>query len=260
MLVFIVPLKSRRVSKSWERVCQLFERCARSICQQSSPDFQVVVVCHDRPEIAFASPRLHYLEVDFPLVKETDPVVRGLTDKGRKVLAGLVYARDRFSPDYAMTVDADDLVSSRLAEFVRDRQETGWYVDRGYKYRESAPVVHYKGSHFYRLSGTCNILHFNHLALPEYPEYNRGYGHYKFLIDHQKVKAIMADQGQPMKALPFPGSVYVLGTGDNMSANENKLFFSLLSRRPLTQKLRDEFGLYDLVEAPMTPQYQSNPV
>jgi hypothetical protein len=54
MLAFVVPLKSRRVSKSWEYVSRLCERAVRSLCAQTSPNFKVVVVHHESPRSASA--------------------------------------------------------------------------------------------------------------------------------------------------------------------------------------------------------------
>src|SRR4051794_19196923 len=99
MLAFIVPLKSRRVAKSWEYVSLLFERCLRSVCAQTEPDFKVVVVCHERPEIDFQPPAVSYLAVDFA-VPGRDHLSRD-GDKYRKIIAGLLAARE-FSPSHVM--------------------------------------------------------------------------------------------------------------------------------------------------------------
>lgn len=245
MLVFVIPLKSSQVSKSWERVCKLLERTVRSTCNQTSSNFQVIVVCHEKPKIDFSHPNLSYIEVDFPTPKENSPIAKGLTDKGRKVLAGLIYAR-QFNPLYAMSVDSDDCVSKRLAEFIeQSRPYNGWFIDRGYKYQEDSQYIYLKRRNFYRMSGTANIIKYDLLELPENPEYNRGYGYYKFYLDHQRVRDRMKQKNKPLKSLPFAGSVYILGT-ENMSGNERNLSFNFLNRRLLTQAIREEFSLYSL--------------
>ncbi len=247
MLAFIIPLKSAKVSADWEKTSALFERCLKSTCSQSSDQFKTIVVCNEKPSINFHNKNIIYVQVDFlPPEKETHKIARGLTDKGRKVLKGLVTAQD-FSPSHVMTVDADDCVSNRLAEFVsRNSNDNGWYFNSGWKYRENDSKIYIKSWNFYTLSGTSNIIHTRHLNLPENPEYNRGYGYYKFYIDHQRVRQAMQDFNAPMRALPFPGSVYILSTGDNMSGNEEKLSFSLFNRRKISQRLREEFSLNPL--------------
>src|SRR5689334_19347682 len=104
MLVFVIPLKSPQVSKSWERVSKLFERCIKSVCNQTSTDFHAVVVCNEKPKIEFTHPNITYLTVDFPNPNEKTLVSQGDTDKGRKILKGLIYAQE-FSPTHTMAVD-----------------------------------------------------------------------------------------------------------------------------------------------------------
>ena len=244
MLTFIIPVKSAAVAKHWSTTCKLFERCLRSTCNQSSTDFRTIVVCNEKPNIEFDHPQVDYILVDFvPPAKEKNPIARGLTDKGRKVLKGLIYAQ-QFFPSHAMIVDADDCVSARLAGFVKQyRDRNGWYFNTGFKYREGEPFIYIKRQNFYRMSGTSNILRFDLFNLPEVPEYNRGYGYYKFYVDHQKTKSIMAERGLPIQPLPFPGAIYILATGDNMSGNENNLSFNFFNRKRLTPEIRQEFSL-----------------
>lgn len=245
MLIFVVPLKSPEVSSSWQLTCQLFERCMRSICNQNSPEFRVVAVCREKPEIEFTHPYIHYVEVDFPLPKDKNRVAIGLTDKGRKILMGLISAR-QFNPTHAMFVDADDCVSKNLAALVNNSvKSNGWFVDSGYKYQEGNKYIYLKRRNFYRMSGTAAIIRLNLLDLPELPEYNRGYGYYKLYVDHQKVRDYMSQKGTPIKPIPFPGSVYILGD-ENMSGNVKNLSFNFINRRLLTSEIKEEFGLYNI--------------
>jgi len=246
MLVFVIPLKSQRVSKSWERVSQLFERCIKSVCNQTSSSFQVVVVCHEQPQIKFNHPHITYITVDFSSVKEKNPVAAGDTDKGRKILRGLTYAQ-QFSPTHTMAVDADDCVSNKLAEFVEQNPTSnGWFINKGYKYLEGGKYIYIKRSNFYKMCGTCNILRNDLNFLPETPEYNRGYGYYKYYIDHAKVRHKLAEKAINIAPLPFPGAVYNLKTGENLSHNSERLNFSIFNRKLLNQSIMDEFGLYNL--------------
>jgi hypothetical protein len=244
MLVFVIPLKSPQVSQSWERVCKLLERTVRSVCNQTSSEFRVIVVCHEKPIIEFNHPHLTYLKVDFPLPKEKNSIARGDTDKGRKILAGLIQAQ-QFSPSHTMAVDADDCVSKYLAEFVYKHPESnGWFINRGYKYQEDRKILYIKRWHFYRMCGSCNILRYDLNELPKIPEYNRGYGYYKNYILHAKIKEFLTKKGTPIMPLPFAGAVYIIGNGDNISGNEKNLSFHFLNRRVLTPSIREEFSLH----------------
>ncbi|MBR8837755.1 MAG: glycosyltransferase family 2 protein [Stigonema ocellatum SAG 48.90 = DSM 106950] len=246
MLVFVVPLKSPQASKSWQLVTQLFERCVKSLCNQTSPNYKVIVVCNERPRLKFHHPNITYIEVDFPPANELDPICIGHTDKGRKILKGLVHAQ-KFSPSHTMAVDADDCVSKHLAEFVDKNQNCdGWFINKGYKYQNGSDVIYVKRRNFYKMCGTCNILKYDLNQLPENPEYNRGYGYYKFYIDHEKVRETLTQKGNGIKPLPFRGAVYIVATGENLYYGSTKLTFNLLNRKFLNQSIQEEFSLYPL--------------
>lgn len=255
MLVFIIPLKSTHVSNNWERVSQLLERCLKSITNQTSPNFQVLVVGHEKPLIQSSYPNVHYLTVHFPIPQhlpgESEQVFlnRKRTDKGRKILKGLMDAGN-FNPSHTMLVDADDLVSSRLVEFVdRHPQHYGWFIDKGYRYEEDQPYIYYKRKNFYRMCGSCNIVRYDLNWLPETPQYNRGYGYYKQYIDHEKVKGWLEKGGTPLQPLPFAGAVYVVANGENQYYEKERFYGGIanfFNNRRVTQKIRDEFNLYPI--------------
>lgn len=267
MLVFVIPLKSQQVAKSWERVSKLLERTLKSVCNQTSPNFRVVVVCHEKPQIEFTHPHIKYIEVDFPVPKMATFEDKH-TDKGRKILKGLICARE-WNPSHTMVVDSDDCVSNRLAEFVnKNSQYTGWFIDKGYRYQERNQLIYFKNKDFYTMCGTCNIIRYDLMELPDVPEYNRGYGYYKnYYIDHEKLRGVLAEKSIIIEPLPFAGAVYIIESGENIYYNniENKFYqnknllngsrgfypqiqetIKLLNCRYLNQTIRKEFNLYDI--------------
>ncbi|MCW5312824.1 glycosyltransferase family 2 protein [Nostoc sp. KVJ3] len=246
MLVFVIPLKSPQVSNSWELVTQSFERSIKSICNQTSSDFHAIVVCHEQPKIEFNHPQITYITVDFPPPNETDWVARGDTDKGRKILKGLMYAH-QFSPTHTMPVDADDCISKNLAAFIKQHPNSnGWFINKGYKYKEGSKYIYIKRKDFYSMCGTSNIIRYDLNFLPENAEYDRGYGYYKYYIDHGKLRGVLENKNKIIEPLPFPGAVYIVETGENLFYGSMKLNFNIFDRKSLSQSIQDEFGLYTL--------------
>ena len=49
-LGIVIPLKAKLVAKDWPTTCKNLERTVSSILNQSSSNFQAVVVGHDCPE------------------------------------------------------------------------------------------------------------------------------------------------------------------------------------------------------------------
>ena len=273
MLVFIVPIKSAKLSRSWSLSSRLFERCLRSICQQTSQNFRVVVVCNERPEIQFSHPNVHYIEVDFPPpVPVPDEertagyeygfsrdIARKNADKARKIHTGLDYAA-RYHPTHSMVVDADDCVSSRLAEFVaRNPRSDGWFFKKGYMYPEGGRFLYFNVRNFYQICGSSVIIAYGLTqALFGNPDF------YEHTFD-------APPPGAALTPLPFAGAVYSMENGDNIymsSETRQSIHGTLLKRifsrdvfalarkvlkyRPalLTAAIRKEFGTYHIGDQP----------
>jgi hypothetical protein len=71
---------------------------------------------------------------------------------------------------------------------------------------------------------------------------------------HTKIRANSIQRGTALEPLPIPGSVYSLATGENHTCfslrgwrSKRIMLQKLLSYRPLTRRIREEFGLYDLI-------------
>ena len=252
MLVFVIPLKSAQVSHSWEHVTKLFERCIRSVCNQTSTNFRVIVVCHEKPQIKFSHPHITYIEVDFPPPSISDSKE---LDKIRKIFVGLNYA-GQLKPSHTMNVDADDCVSKHLAEFVEERvASNGWFINRGYVYQDGSKFVFFKRKDFQRWCGTSHIIRHGIFELPKNIE-DECVNLKSYYWPHRTVIEKLAQQGKPIQPLPFAGSVYVLGHGDNDSDNFRKLivpkgYFHILKRmifnfRPFLSSIRNEFSFYNI--------------
>lgn len=260
MLTFIIPVKSKKVSNSWGYFSKLFERTLKSICNQTSNKFRVVVVCHEKPDTDFAHPNLEFVYVDFEpplLTPETKDKHDGLKeeDKARKILAGLEYIK-KYDQDYVMVTDADDCISNKIAAYVDNYKSAdilGWYFKKGYIYREGDKFISLNKENFNTLCGSCIIVKpnlINHI-FKQKPH---------LLYVHQTIK--LTDD-KVLSPFPIPGSVYSMGNGENhyMSSNmiknlNSKNLFSLdmiksiirkLKKyrvKTLNTKIRSEFGIY----------------
>ena len=265
MLCFIIPLKSAKVSSSWELVSKLFERTIKSVCNQTIPDFRVIVICHERPNIEFEHPNVTYIEVDFPIPtfrSNTDMQSRD-TDKHRKIWTGLVYAH-QLNPSHIMFVDADDCVSRYLAEFIsQNSQCNGWFIGRGYEYRDGSKFILHREKKFHKKCGTSHIIRYDLLeSMLKELKFEQIKG-WNFLY-HQKIVDTMNKKGNPLELLPFKGAIKVIDNGENIcdqekillemfNSNPNKiiLFYARRAYKSFTSRLitksnREEFGLYEI--------------
>lgn len=253
MLVFIIPVKSKQVSHSWQHLSRLFERCIKSVCNQTSRDFKVVAVCHEKPQTNFSHPNLYYLKVDFvppSLSSYNYGQVKGSgdIDKAKKILAALTYIK-QFNPDHIMVVDADDCVNKNIAKFVNQNQSCdGWYLKQGYLYEEGNKFIYLNTKNFYQSCGSSIIIKYKLYPLLFIDDY---YNHHNFVLQDNII----------LQKLPFVGAVYIIKHGENqfmtpqktkqLEKKESKLVFllrKLFKYRPtlLTEYFYNNFGLYPI--------------
>jgi hypothetical protein len=263
MLAFVIPLKRQTLSNSWKNVCLLLERTLKSICNQTTSDFRAIVVCNERPDIAFEHPNLIYFETQIP--EPTNDFMGKEKDKIYRCLVGTKHAKS-LGASHVMFVDADDCISRRIAEFTNQNSEhNGWFTDKGYEYREDIKLLKIRNKGLHLRTGTSHVVK---IALLEpFLDINREDIEYESLLQHRSTARILGEQGTPLEPLPFPGVIYSLDNGENYWS-QTKLFWQrknsiksififiagrlnqFLIARPVTKEIQIEFGLYDVLETP----------
>ena len=166
-----------------------------------------------------------------------------MNTKFGKLKRGMVYAR-RWAPCHVMFVDADDCVSSRLADLVeRNPSCPGWVLDHGYMHSEGTHLV-YCRDNFDQYCGTSSIVR---CAEDDFPS-SMSESSFRFDVlrhGHKGIARAMRERGTPLERAPFVGAVYVTDTGEN---NSGVSLFPwgprFLSSLPLSASMRQEFGLY----------------
>jgi hypothetical protein len=249
MLVFVVPLQSAAASKDWPSVSRLYARTIQSVLAQRSGRFKVVLVCTDLPDGFQPHEDLTVIERRLPAPTTVDA---RMDDKWKRVRIGLVAAR-QYAPCHIMIVDADDCVSNRLAGFCEGRpEERGWYFDSGWMHDEGSPLIFRWKRGFHSVCGTSSIVR---VEPEDLPHIEAGPREDNLILrsGHTKIRANMESAGTPLASLPFPGAVYNLATGENHTGfslsgwRSKKVFLrKILAYRPLSRRIREEFGLYDL--------------
>lgn len=260
MLTFIIPLKSKRSSSSWETVCKLFERTLRSICNQTVSDYQVVVVCHDQPEIEFNPLQVTYISVNLPF--PGDDYASKERDKMLKMQAGLVYAKS-LNSNHIMFVDADDCISKHIVEFANSHpHENGWFLAKGFDFREDIQRLRARNKGLHLRTNSSHIIRLDLLE----QELELGFEQIKrgdCVLYHIDTAKILKQRGTPLKPLPFRGVIYITDNGENMWWSQSNLagpkqrfviwilnplkeIYQKILTEPINDNVFDEFGLYPL--------------
>ncbi|HUJ04249.1 MAG TPA: hypothetical protein VLW75_11460, partial [Rhizomicrobium sp.] len=210
-------------------------------------DFGVIVACHDVPGIAEASdPRVTFLVSRAPVPATLEAQMYDKHVKRRMIAAEL---RER-GGGYLMAVDADDLVSSRLASFVRqDANPYGYILHDGYEFDFARKRVR-PAPRFNRFCGSSGIFLFSPDDLPKsFDDADQAVS--DRFGNHTQWAQAAKELGRPLAAFPFRGAMYVTNNGENHSAQagnvgwRRSLLRAFTPSQPLTQELRAEFALRD---------------
>ncbi|HTJ27559.1 MAG TPA: glycosyltransferase family A protein [Candidatus Limnocylindria bacterium] len=262
VLTFVVPVRHQSNAREWSELKSNLAHTLRSLSSQTAPNWRALVVANHGADLPPLPPKVEAVRVDFP----PNPLhERGTADeetfydavrldKGRRILAGMLHAG---RGGYLMVVDDDDLVSSRLAEFVaRHDGEHGWFVKDGYFWPTGGRMLYAHGN-FSRYCGTSHIVRADLYDAPARFEdasewfVTRLLGSHVFLEEHLRAR------GTPLAPLPFSGAVYRIGHAGSHSRssglvrtffltrrnlrNPVRLLDAALRLRPLTTRVRGEF-------------------
>lgn len=261
MIYFGITLRSRAASKNWEMVQRVFNRTLASVWRQTCPEFKVLVACHERPLLwAAYDERLEFLQADTPAPRDHQEM---MLDKGWKL--SLIAQRVRqLGGGYVMMVDADDLISNRVAAYAAEHPaENGFLSRNGYVYTEGAGYAQQIWEP-HRICGSCSIVYYRVEDLPDHMPENLWDDTLKdrWIIrkSHRIIPESMKQAGRELAVLPFPSTIYVRNTGDNHSMLggsdlgwKRKLELALRPRIPL-QRLEAEFYLKTLDALPALPE------
>ncbi|WP_375324232.1 hypothetical protein [Flagellimonas sp. GZD32] len=265
MLRFVIPLKSKTVSNNWVVFSKIFERTLKSICNQTEENFQVVVVHHEKPELSFTDERITFLPADFdpPRLGGDQDLNYCLKnqDKSRKILMG-TYLNLKEEPSHIMVVDSDDLISNKIARYVNNNNHNklGWFISKGYFYREGKKFAFYKKKDFNLLCGSCLILGRDHVEKVIVPNPVKP----KYPLDYYNHKTVIIN-GKRLEELPFAGAIYSMANSENIQATSKNVkgiasrIFTLeklikildlmqkYSLRYLSKKVKNNFGFYKIL-------------
>jgi len=221
-LTFIIPVRHQDNAKDWPRLKSNLAQTLRSLAAQTSDDWRAIVVANHGADLPPLPPGVEVARVDFPpnsLHEQGEAGREAFYDacrmnKGERVLAGMLHAG---AMRYAMVVDDDDCVSSRLAEFVAGGapegatdNPPGWFIEDGYLWEDGSSYL-YRIPGFSRLCGTSHIVRADLFQLPASMataerEYIR-----TMMGSHVYISEKLKRTGTPLAPLPFAGAVYRVG-------------------------------------------------
>jgi hypothetical protein len=267
MIGFVVPIIAKKYSKDWHLANLMLERTVRSICNQTTRNFKLIIVYHEKPEINFFDNNIQYIPFTYPDVNVqqitdfdfmskwfTAEFAERMMDKSRKITMGCKAAKE-LGCDYVMAIDSDDMISKRIAEYVDENkhsQLTGWRISKGYLFKEGARLIE-KNYQIWAMNGSTHIIRTDLVSFPDF------YTDFKLLSynlfqQHAYTHQRLIDfHNLTLSEFPFPGTLYLIHKNNYsqvntiLSANKIKQFIKTVLRGKLiTRKIKEEFGIYNL--------------
>lgn len=232
MICFAIALRSKESSNHWDNVLRDFNNTLHSIFNQTCDEFRVYVGCNEVPELDRAyDERLRFVTVDLPVPKTWEERCRDRSWKllvcAQQIKKDLCSVSVRGGGTFVFPVDADDYVNRNIAQYVKDHPEAnGFKSKNGYRWakgRRYMTITPYYG-------GTMNIMKMFEADLPdELPDQSLCFDKQtameltaRYPIRWYDIEAAgkYAQKGMPFSRLPFRSTVYVVETGENISAQD----------------------------------------
>lgn len=240
LLTFIIPVRHPENAKNWGLLKAKLVQTIASIAAQSHPDWRAIIVANHGADIPPLPESFSVTRVNFPPnnmhdrgnASEADFLDAFRIDKGRRVLAGMLEARDS---RFFMIVDDDDFVSARLAEFVAGHdQENGWVINDGYVWDDGGSLL-FATDAFNNVCGTSLIIRSDLYGLPASLEAADPEWIKTMLGSHKRVLLALEQQKTPLRPLPFKGAIYRVGQSGSHSGVGSFLRTYFFSRRTMVR-------------------------
>jgi hypothetical protein len=278
-IAFLIPFASRRVKSKWKIACAHLRQTLNSIQNSTSGNYCVVVAGHEAPDfdVRFDS-RFYFLSLNHALPTHDHWAAAQVLDKLTKIAAAWNYAKPTWNPKYVMKLDADDLISSRLVEWLDNANgEAGYLIKCGWVWRSGSRYLIQRTEYFDRTCGSCLIVRsdvaekrgpflteMDGVRLDEADLRFAGSDQYSLVPGSQVTTLLLNDSciryaaqfdylGHSLSNVPFGAVVYRIGNPDSVegrrrpSRRQTRTLRMLVGKirrtRFITKSLRREFML-----------------
>ena len=238
LVTFIIPVRHQDNAPDWRLLKARLVQTIASISNQTNEDWRATIVANEGADLPDLPERFGVERVTFPPNNMHE--LRGADkedfydafriDKGRRVLKGMLSARDS---RFFMIVDDDDFVSARIVQYVSENPDAnGWAIDRGYIWDDGGRLL-LGHDDFNHVCGTSLIVRSDLYGLPERFEDASPDWIKSMLGSHHRITDILAERGTPLAKLPFRGAVYRVAHGGSHSRTPSLLVKYFFNRRAL---------------------------
>ena len=275
-VAFLIPFASRRTKSRWDIACADLRQTLKSVHNSTSESYCVVVAGHEPPDFNIETKaKACFLSVDHDIPRHQNAVVSGRLDKLAKIAAAWNYAKSTWNPHYLMKLDADDLISSRLVQWLENfGREPGYLMKHGWLWQSGARHLLQFTEYLDRVCASCLIIRSDvadqkgpfltevegiqlneaslSFATSDHYSLVPGSGTSTLLLNdsHQRYAAQFAYLGHKLSTLPFRAVIYRKGNPDSNSAaletgrpSLRMILGTIRRTKLMTTTLKREFAL-----------------
>jgi hypothetical protein len=275
-IAFLIPIASRRRAKDWQLACAYFKQTLSSIFNSTHQNYCVAVAGHEPPDFELPQdPRFEFLSLHHPLPSLENGYYRAaVKDKLIKLESAWNYAKSTWNPEYLMKLDWDDLISSRLVEWLENASgEAGYLIQHGWVWRSGSRYLIQRTEYFDRHCGSSLIIRRDladktgpflseiegavldgagyRFAANDHYSLVPGSGTTTLLLNdsHQRYAAQFGYLGHKLATVPFNAAVCRIhennaGADESLGRETLRMFFGRVRRtRLITPSLKKEFML-----------------
>ena len=275
-VAFLIPFASRRTKSRWDIACADLRQTLKSVHNSTSESYCVVVAGHEPPDFNIETKaKACFLSVDHDIPRHQNAVVSGRLDKLAKIAAAWNYAKSTWNPHYLMKLDADDLISSRLVQWLENfGREPGYLMKHGWLWQSGARHLLQFTEYLDRVCASCLIIRSDvadqeepfltevegiqlneaslNFAASDHYSLVPGSGTSTLLLNdsHQRYAAQFAYLGHKLSTLPFRAVIYRKGNPDSNSAaletgrpSLRMILGTIRRTKLMTTTLKREFAL-----------------
>ena len=213
LVTFVIPVRHQDNASDWSLLKANLVQTIASISNQTNDDWRGVIVANEGADLPDLPERFVVERVAFPpndmhelgKASREDFYDAFRADKGRRVLMGMLRARDS---RFFMIVDDDDFVSARIVQHASENSDAnGWTIDHGYIWDHGGKLL-LGDDDFNHLCGTSLIIRSDLYDLPERFQDASLDWIKSMLGSHVRIADILAKRGTPLATLPFRGAIY----------------------------------------------------
>lgn len=231
MVAFIMTLASPEWKREqWDRVSEVCNNTLKSILNQTSRNFKIILVCNEPPINVPQDSNLIITPTDLPCPKNYEGVIN---DIYQKIKIGMTVA-GRLKAKFVMRIDADDFVSNKLVAFTEKNPDSnGWYFNWGYCYDYWNHKMYLQPS-LHMNCGTAHIIRCQEGDFPTSTDTPKSEW-LECIWQHQNINRFLTPMNRTAKPLPFLGVIRSVNTGVNAEAQ------SVIHKQPVKRFITEQF-------------------